>query len=110
MSTTTLYRVAFQNQGKVYEVYAEQVRSSDVFGFVELSGLTFDTRESVVVDPSEEALRTEFSGVRATLVPMHAVVRIDEVERRGSARITDAAEAGSKITPFPIPAPRPDRA
>lgn len=109
MSKTNLYRVAFHNQGKIYELYADNVRSSDVFGFVEISGLTFDARASVVVDPAEEALRTEFTGVAATLVPMHAVVRIDLVERRGSARIMEVADGGAKVTPLPIFAPRPDK-
>jgi hypothetical protein len=32
------------------------------------------------VDPSEERLRHEFEGVQRFHVPLHSVIRIDEVE------------------------------
>jgi hypothetical protein len=35
---------------------------------------------------------------------MHAVVRIDEVEKEGVAKISDSK--GQKVTPFPMPIPR----
>jgi hypothetical protein len=38
-------------------------------------------------------------------VPMHAIVRIEEVARRGPLTIRDAA-SGDKIMPFPIAPPR----
>jgi hypothetical protein len=34
---------------------------------------------------------------------MHAIVRIDEVEKEGVAKITDTK--GGKVTPFPMPLP-----
>ena len=30
-----MYRVLFQNQGQVYEVYARNIYKSDLYGFVE---------------------------------------------------------------------------
>jgi len=101
-----LYRVAFHNQGRVYQLHAEQVRQGDLYGFVEISGLLFDEHTSVVIDPSEERLKDEFSGVRRILVPLHAVIRIDEVEQRGQNRILEV-DAGGKVTPFPSPASTP---
>ena len=35
---------------------------------------------------------------------MHAVIRIDEVEKEGIAKVTDTK--GENITPFPVPMPR----
>lgn len=96
-----MYRVSFINQGKVYEIYAKQVSQSGLYGFVELEGLVFGERSSVVIDPAEERLQTEFAGVKRSYVPMHAVVRIDEVDKRGPAKITAAGEGG-KVTPFPV--------
>ena len=58
-----------------------------------------------MVDPHEEQLKREFSGVDRTLVPMHAVVRIDEVKKAGVARIGDAGDTTSNVTPFPMPVP-----
>ena len=35
---------------------------------------------SLVIDPAEEKLKAEFAGVQRLLLPMHAVMRIEEVE------------------------------
>lgn len=94
-----LYRVQFFNQGKVYEVYARGVSHGALMGFVEIQDLMFGERSNVVVDPSEEKLKSEFEGVRRTYVPMHAIIRIDEVLHGGTAKISDAE---GKVTPFPV--------
>lgn len=104
-----IYRVVFQNQGRVYEVYARSVAQGALFGFVEIEGLLFGERSQVVVDPGEEALKVEFAGVERTYVPMHAILRIDEVEKRGPSRIHPAAEGGGKVTPLPTPIYTPAR-
>ena len=82
-----IYKVAFLNEGKLYELYARGVSSSALLGFIEVEGLLFGEKTKVVVDPSEERLRSEFAGVERTYVPIHAVVRIDQVEKRGAAKI-----------------------
>lgn len=99
--SSTLYRVTFLNQGQVYEVYARSVTQGGLFGFVEVESLVFGERSEVVVDPSEEKLANEFADVVRSYVPMHSIVRIDEVNRRGHARITDAKGDGGKVMPFP---------
>jgi len=93
-----LYRVSFINQGKVYELFARQVYQGELYGFVIIEELIFDERSNVVVDPSEEKLKGEFGSVKRSFVPMHAVIRIDEVEKRGAAKIT---ELGENVTAFP---------
>ncbi len=35
---------------------------------------------------------------------MHAVIRIDEVEREGVAKVTESTSGN--ITPFPVPMPK----
>jgi len=105
MTTSTLFKVTFVNRGKVYEVFVREVCQSAMMGFVEIAGFEFGKRSSVVVDPSEETLRREFEGVERTYVPLHAVVRIDEVAARGSARITELGDEAGKVTPFPVFAP-----
>ena len=98
-----IYRVLFQNQGQIYEVYARNIYQSELYGLVEIEDYTFSNKSQVVIDPSEERLRSEFEGVKRSFVPMHAVIRIDEVEKEGVAKIT--ATDGSKVTPFPMPVP-----
>ena len=98
-----IYKVIFLNQGKVYEIHARDVSQGSLFGFIEVEQWLFGERSSVVVDPSEESLKTEFAGVRRTYIPLHSVVRIDEVEKQGAARIVRGEKEGGKLSPFPIP-------
>lgn len=100
MADKKLYRITFHNQGKIYEVYARKVSDAGLLGFIQLEGLVFGERGGVVVDPSEERLRDEFDGVERTHVPIHSVIRVDQVDRQGVSKISDAD--GSKITPFPV--------
>ena len=95
-----LFRVSFLNQGKIYEVYARRVSDAGMLGFVQIEDLVFGERSGVVVDPSEERLRDEFSGVEKTYIPMHSVIRIDQVTRHGASKISDAD--GANVTPFPL--------
>ncbi len=103
MPDKRLYKVGFYNQGQVYEVYARQVSQGGLYGFVEVEDLVFGEKTKIVVDPSEERLQKEFEGVKRFYVPMHAVVRIDEVEKRGTSRITPPPKEDSKIATFPMP-------
>ena len=95
------YRVMFVNEGRVYEIYARHVGHGAMFGFVEVEGLLFGERHSVVVDPSEERLQTEFAGVERTYIPMHSVIRIDEVEKKGTSKIHAVDDKQGKIHPLP---------
>lgn len=99
-----IYRVIFYNQGQIYELYAHSIYQSELYGFVEIEDYTFGTRSQMLIDPSEERLRTEFDGVQRSFIPMHAIVRIDEVEKEGVAKVVDSK--GDKVTPFPMPVPR----
>jgi hypothetical protein len=96
-----IYKIAFANQGKVYEIFAKSVSQGNLFGFVEVEGLLFGEKTTVVVDPSEEALQREFAGVERTYIPLHAIVRIDEVEKRGTSKIHPISEAAPKVTSLP---------
>ena len=101
-SVRHIYKVTFMNQGKIYEIYARKVSQEGFWGFIEIEQLVFGERGGVVLDPGEEKLKDEFAGVKRTYVPLHAVVRIDEVAREGTAKII-AIEGGSNVTPFPMP-------
>ena len=100
----SVFRVLFHNQGQVYEVYAHNIYQSDLYGFVEIENYTFGNRSAMLIDPTEDRLRNEFEGVQRSFVPMHSIVRIDEVEKEGVAKITDST--GGTVTPFPLPVPK----
>ncbi len=98
-----IFRILFHNNGKLYQLHAQQVQQADIYGFVEIRGLLFEQHTSVVIDPSEERLKDEFKGVEKILVPMHAVTRIDQVEAQGQNKILDLDGGVSNVTPFPLP-------
>lgn len=97
---STLFKVIFINQGKVFEIYARGVSQTSLMGFVEVEELTFGEDNALLVNPAEERLRDEFKGVKRSYIPLHAIIRIDEVEQRGEARIHDVADGGN-VTAFP---------
>lgn len=101
MSTQRLYRVTFLNQGNVYEIYARSVSHGSMMGFVEIEKIVFGEKTSILVDPSEEKLKTEFANVTRSYVPVHSIIRIDEVDKAGQARISAGGESG-KVMPFPV--------
>jgi hypothetical protein len=101
MATSHIFKVVFVNQGKVYEIYARNVSHGNLFGFIEVEELVFGERSAVVVDPSEERIKAEFEGVKRTYLPLHSVVRIDEVRKQGVSKIS--SYEGSNVAQFPMP-------
>jgi len=102
MATPRVYRITFMSQGRVYELYARSVGSADLFGFVEVANLLWSQKSSVVIDPSEDSLKHEFAGVKRFYVPMHSVIRIDEVDHEGASKIVASTSPGGSISPFPV--------
>ncbi|ASQ45878.1 DUF1820 family protein [Legionella clemsonensis] len=108
MSKKTLYRITFANQDAVYEIYARNVCESEIFGFLEVEDFVFGENTSLVVDPSEERLKVEFNSVKRTYIPMHAIFRIDEVNKQGVAKVRDKVVEEGKVSMFPVPNKRKD--
>ena len=104
LSRRRVYKVIFFNQGKVYELFAERVDSSHLYGFVEAAGLIFDSDSKVVVDPTEERLRAEFADTEKLMLPLQSVIRIEQVKKRGKCVIRDHG-TGDKVTPLPLGGP-----
>ena len=104
---TRIYKVIFNNQGQVFEIYARNVSQGGLLGFIEVEHILFGERSQLIVDSSEEKLKTEFAGVKRVFIPMHAVVRVDEVEKPGSGRIHVGEVGAGKVTPFPLPIVKP---
>jgi len=103
-----IFRILFHNNGKLYQLHARQVSQGDIYGFVEIRDLLFGEHTALVIDPAEERLKAEFEGVERILLPMHAVVRIDQVAAQGQNKILDIDGFGSNVTPFPLPGKRTD--
>jgi len=104
-----IYRVRFMSEGRLVELYAKEVTQGTLFGFVEIADLVWGKKSAVIIDPSEQDLRNEFGEVRRIHVPLHAVVRIDEVEKSGPGKIVPlpgGAERAAIGVPIYTP-PRP---
>lgn len=101
MDSKQLYKVVFMSHGQVYEIYARRVSHGELFGFVEVEELVFGERTTVVVDPSEEKIKSEFENVRRTYLPLHSIIRIDEVEKQGVSKISKLE--GGNVAQFPLP-------
>jgi len=101
MASSHIFKIMFVNQGKVYEVYARKVGQGRLFGFIEVEDLTFGERSKVLLDPAEERIKSEFEGVKCTMLPMHSILRIDEVKKQGVSKIS-VLEGGGNIAPFPM--------
>ena len=102
----SIYKIQFHCRGQLYELYAREVSQSSLYAFIEVADIIFGEKSKLVVDPSEERLKTEFNQVTRTYVPLHSVVRIDEVEKEGVNKIIEKPAAGGgegNITPFPMP-------
>ena len=101
MAEKHLYRVTFASQGKTYEVYARGVEHGSMFGFVMIEELVFGERSTLVVDPAEEKIKSEFENVKRSYIPLHAIIRIDEVDKTGVSKITQGK--GDNVSHFPVP-------
>ena len=101
MAASHIFKVQFVREGKVWEVYARKVTHGGLFGFIEVEDFVFGERSSVVVDPGEEKVKSEFEGVKRTWLPMHSVLRVDEVRKTGVSKIT--AYEGGNVSAFPMP-------
>lgn len=108
MAAEPMFKVIFYNQGQVYEVYARAIYQSELYGFIEVEEFIFGERTALLVDPGEEKLKNEFTGVKRSYVPMHSIVRIDEVEKSGAGKVSEI-KSSDKIAQFPqsISTPKP---
>lgn len=95
-----LFKIQFMHNGERYELYVRELCQGSMFGFIEIGDFVWDSHTSLVVDPSHEKLKTEFEGVTRSYLPMHNVLRIDEVEKQGTAKISDVSD---KVAQFPSP-------
>jgi len=108
MTKQRVYKVIFANNGKIFEIYARRVNSSEMYGFVEVEEIVFGEKTTLVVDPAEEQLKLEFSGVSKTHIPFHTVIRIDEVEREGKGKVLQLAAPVEGAVAVSHPATKPD--
>ena len=100
MANEPFYKVIFQNQKEIYEIYARSIYQSDMWGFIEVEEFVFGERTQLVVKFPIRDAEGEIAGIggigtditerkRAeaalALLAMALAVR-DLIEGTGSAR------------------------
>ena len=86
------WRVRFRSEDRVLEVYCRRVEQGELFGFIEIGSFVWGRKSAIIVDPTEQEVRNEFAGVTSTQIPMHAIIRIDLVEKTGRAKVVSLGE------------------
>lgn len=109
MANEPVYKVIFQNGSQVFEVFARQIYQSDMWGFIEVEEFVFGERSQILVDPSEEKLKNEFNGVKRSYIPIQAVIRIDEVEKEGSSKVSALGSGEDNVANFPFAGMPPEQ-
>lgn len=102
MANQSVYKVIFQNGNQVFEVFARQIYQSDMWGFIEVEEFVFGERSAILVDPGEEKLKNEFSGVKRSYIPLQSIIRIDEVDKEGNSKVSSVSAVESNVTKFPF--------
>ena len=97
----SIYKVIFYNQNQVFEVFVSQIFQSDLYGFIEVEEYLFGEKAQLIVDPGEEKLKSEFAGVSRSYIPIQSIIRIDEVDRQGTAKVSDS-NGTSNVSHFPL--------
>jgi hypothetical protein len=95
-----LYRIQFINNGERYELYVREVVQGNLFGFIEIGDFVWNEHTGLVVDPGHEKLKSEYADVNRTYIPMHSVLKIDEVKKEGTAKVSELSD---KVAQFPSP-------
>jgi len=99
MKKNNVYKIKFIQLGEIYEVFARHIYQSEMYGFIEVEEYIFNREKQLVVDPTSEKLKNEFLNVERSYIPLNSIVRIDEVDELGEAKIT---ENKGQVSPFPI--------
>lgn len=99
-----IYRVIFNNQGEVYELYTRYIFQSEMYGFIEVEELLFDESQlNEANDSSDESeasqakisfdkLKKEFTGVKRSFIPLQSIIRIDEMEKPGVVKVSPSKD------------------
>ena len=83
-----VFKVYFFHMDKVYTLFAKEVNASgELYNMCEISGIIFQRNKNLIV-PSEDEVRQEFSNLKRLMIPLHHLIRIDELENIDEEEIT----------------------
>ena len=98
----TIYRVVFTQEDKIYEIYVRSVSEESLMGFIEVEEFVLtDSLSSTAQDSSDALLRAEFDKVKRSYIPIHLLLRIDEMKAKEMSKIETSLEDKGNIHHFP---------
>jgi hypothetical protein len=80
-----VYRTIFTHLDQVYTIYSQGVSEETLVGFIELDSILLVTQDIILSSENQtahEPFMKQIESIKRTYVPMHAVVRIDEMTRK----------------------------
>jgi len=75
----TYFKATFFYKNKECEVSVMSIKTSILFGMVELSGFIFPKEKSSIIDPSKEEIENIFKNTKTLFLPHQAFWCIEEV-------------------------------
>lgn len=99
-SNELLYRIVFLQDEEVCELYSRTLSEESLMGFIEIGDIVFPEPTRLIIDLSEERFREEFKNVKRCYIPMHNILRIDEVQKPGLSTSKEVS-SGTNIAHFP---------
>lgn len=100
--TDIIYRVIFTHLDQIYTLYSKGVSEETLVGFIEVDGILSIQRERDMVGDTKdiEMLYDKMDGVKRTYIPMHAIVRIDELTHQYYKNTLKNAQEPAMIRPI----------
>ncbi len=81
-----LYRVHFKWKQKEIQLTAKSLDLTHPY-FVSIKDLVFPTKKKLIINPSEDDLRKDFSETNHVMIPFQAVILIEELADESTARV-----------------------
>ena len=95
----TVYRVVFTQDETVYELYARSVSEESLMGFIEVEDFVHPAK--VLGDELSEPMPPLFIGVKRTYIPVHMLLRIDEMTSPDGQKGRKKDSSAGNVRSFP---------
>lgn len=90
-----LYKITFNSQEKVFEIFAQKISHSELPGFLAVEGLLSGERrtsENRISWNERRAIDCLTSSIKCSYIPVNSIIRIDELEEQSSQQFKGFSE------------------
>jgi len=97
--TDPLYKVKFVQQDAVVELVAKYISEESLMGFIEIEDIVFSG--SGEAHCTDDKYRHEFAGLNRCYLPLHTLLRIDELSSSTDVLIGEVEAKKDNVRRFP---------